>query len=213
MLALEQTYDFMASTMTRPATARLKMSGYSLNVELISSPEGISIVGLPNNNDPDVQAAWMTELERLTQRGTWDGCKLDIDGMYYRPAHALAGWLRAAYLIAFAYFGYSYIVRPELAIVRSHITDPRGEHLVGFHILVPQAARDERQIVVVESPGWLEDSLAVQMGRHIVLLPGFDSDTGLFDRLATSQEQGQVRLTGNVLRWPDRPQYLFDIDS
>lgn len=213
MLHLEQVYDFAQGTMTRPARARLEIGGETLNVELLATGNGIQLVALPRTNDPRRQATVEAEWERLARDRQWPGYEFRItsyERVRYRAA--LVGWLRAAYLVAFAALGYHYILRPELQIVRTQLTDTTTEVLRVFSITVPAAPRGERRLLLVERPPWLR-SLCVQMGRYAVFLPGLSATTGLYERLARQSGRNQhaeLELAGKLVPWPTKPELALD---
>jgi hypothetical protein len=213
MLHLEQMYDFAQGTMTRRARARLEIGGEALNVELLASGSGIQLVGVPRANDPRGQARAEAELERLARDQQWDGYQFRITSYQrFRGRAALVGWLRAAYLAAFAALGYRYIVRPELQIVRAQLADTTAEILPVFSMTMPAARRAERRLLLVEQPSWLR-SLCVQMGRHAVFLPGLSAARGLYDRLARRSgrnRHAELQLTGKLVPWPTKPELALD---
>jgi hypothetical protein len=213
MLALEQLYDFAEGSMRRPARARLRTGGETLNIEALATGKSILAFVLPHNNDPRRLASAEAELARLAEEEQWSGYEFQMtfyEDVRYRAA--LVGWLRAAYLAAFAALGYRYILRPELEIVRTQLADTTREVLRVFSVTVPTAPSNERRILIVERPEWLR-SLCVQMGRRVVFLPGLPAAPDLYDSLARQSERHQrleEQVAGKLLPWPTKPELVLD---
>ncbi len=103
---------FWRGEISSPVRCRLQFGPASVNVEVLHTPEGFQIRGLPANTDPVQQKALEGELARLTDSKEWDGYTFQITTPTFRfhPRRAALAWLRAAYVVAFAALGYSYCV-------------------------------------------------------------------------------------------------------
>ena len=198
--------------MKRPARAHLRTGGETLNIEVLATGKSILAFVLPHNNDPQRLASAEAELARLAaEGGQWSGQMTFYKHIRYRAA--LVGWLRAAYLAAFAALGYRYIRKPELEIVRTQLADNTREVLEVFSVTVPTASSNERRILMVERPEWLR-SLCVQMGRHVVFLPGLPATSDLYDSLLRRSERRQrleEQVAGKLLPWPTKPELILDL--
>jgi hypothetical protein len=97
----------------------------------------------------------------------------------------------------------------ELHVVQEKIRQPKLDLLPLFSITVP-GAEAERALVLVQEPAELTGSVAVRMGRHLVLLPGPD-DVTFYERIAGKQGTAAT-LSGKQLPWPTSPELLFDFD-
>jgi hypothetical protein len=211
MLALEQIYDFGQGTMTRPARARLEMGGGKLNVEVLAQREVVQAFGIPQANDPRSVAAVTAALASMAKDTQFHKAEFRFTFKGPKPKAALLAWLRAAYLAAFAALGYSYILRPQMEVVREQLADDSGELLRVFSMTVPTTPRGERRIRLVEEPKWLR-SLCVQMGRHSVFLPGLSANPGLYSRLAQrAGRRAELTLAGQEIPWPVSAQFALDI--
>ena len=134
-----------------------------------------------------------------------------------RPSQSYvqAGWLRAAYLAAFARFGYRHALRPLMEPIRAQIEDPNGNHIQRFILHGGSAPPDRRLMRSVTTPRSAR-SLIVQMGRHLVFLPGFhaDGDT-LYQRLTERalwppSQRTLTSLRGPIYDWPTSPVPALD---
>lgn len=121
-----------------------------------------------------------------------------------------ASLLRSAYIIAFAIFGYRYILDNRLTSVREQLARP-NDGLI--RIFSAEGAKPSRQfqVVLVDEPEALR-SLAIQMGRYMVYLPALDGGTDLYDRLLHWRDAGGsfVPTWGQHLPWPAEPMHLLD---
>ena len=213
MMKKELIYDFHYGMMPQPAAARLTMADQSVNVEVQAIEESIRVVGLPGSNDPQVQKKLLEELDRLVESGSWQGSQFDLTfyrGFRHRPA--LVGWLRAGYLAAFAALGYRYIMRAGLAVVRQQLANPEEDILRVFSVTMPgRIPREERRILLVQRHTWM-NSVAVQIGRHVVFLPSLeDAWPSLYEDLAErAGEQADERIAGKLIPWPAKPRYALD---
>jgi hypothetical protein len=123
---------------------------------------------------------------------------------------AAFGWLRAAYLVAFAKLGYLYVLLEELDPIREQIRDPDTEILNRYCVTTSSHAA-ERRIVLVEEPVDLA-SVAVLAGNRAILLPS-PRTPGTYERLAaleTWPPPSEQTLSGEIEPWPTRPLYAFD---
>src|SRR5690606_13952880 len=110
----------------RHAPIKLTQFGHTINALATVTPGGISIAGLPKNSDPRAHKALFDELDRVTRSGStdWD-ITITMSSRHSALREAL-GWLRVAYLYAFAALGYQWVMRPELEPIRDQFRRPDG---------------------------------------------------------------------------------------
>lgn len=134
---------------------------------------------------------------------------------------ARIGWLRAAYLVAFAAFGYSYAFHGSLKPVRRQLAGRDTRTLDHYAILLPDAPQGERRLMIVTAPEDLR-SVAVQMGRHLIFLPApWRPDGLLYEKLAAASEDAarhrkhrfSERLSFEPVPWPHGPMHRLDLDQ
>ncbi len=211
----EDMLDFALGTMPTSVEAQLTLrSGSSVNVGVQHTGESIVVSGSPRQNDPRVMQAWEDELNWLVERGNWDEHQFGLTlRRGYRNKNALVGWLRAAYLIAFAALGYQYIRNQVLDPVRRQLADVGSDFLQSFSVTMPSAAPTERRILIIKEPAVFH-SVAVQMGRHLVFLPIATVDgADLYDRLASEQNRNgrfEANISGDEWPWPTGPTLHLD---
>ena len=126
--------------------------------------------------------------------------------------------LRAAYLVAHAWLGYTYSFSEGLRVVRDQLQSPHREvnPLVVATSIATHATsvRLRREVFQVLDPDHLQ-CLVVQFGRYSVVLPPGDSSSDFYEtfdfsglkNVAKSDQMRCIRA-----RWPSPPQYLLDIN-
>lgn len=184
------------------------------NVETQKTPEkGISIVGIPRCNDPrrlgDHIAAWDALVESPPSKQTFH---LDLPGFDERQARV--SLLRAAYMVVFAALGYRYILRRELEIVREQIAKPQEDLLDRFSLHLRCVSGVELGLVWVKQPASLR-SVMVRMGEHLVILPGVERNSRIYERLgrrAIWPPRSSLfrEIRGVEFEWPQGLELAFD---
>jgi hypothetical protein len=130
------------------------------------------------------------------------------------PRRAGFGWMRSAYLAAFATYGYRYVLQPAFAALRAAIADPDAP---GFDPVVLQAPDDgglDPLIAEVTAPPSLAGCVAVVFGPRLILLPTWCAPEDWFatlrHRLTNEAAQNLALLSVIGRRFPESPMYLAD---
>jgi hypothetical protein len=200
----------------RPHPVRVTLStGATINAVLSGGPDGghrIEVVERANSKA--AQNLFTQQLQAAARSGSTDwSVNLDFPRDRHHSVAAHVGWLREAYLVAFAVLGYRYILDPALNSVREQLAQPREELIPVFTIQSPEKSPSERKFLGVTEPEWLR-SVAVQFGRRTVFLPQI-GDPGIYGRLSQRRKPGQERLEeahagGWTVEWPREPMFLLD---
>jgi hypothetical protein len=170
--------------------------------------------GRPNGppiDPPGHQEAFIAEMERMAREQRTDfEVRISFTSDRHSAQRALAGWLRTAYLVAFAAFGYRYVFGPGLDVIREQIQRCDERLIPAFHVLVPKVAQSARHLVI----GNLQDGIRpiiVQIGWHAVFLPDV-TDTTFYERFDAYRRNHPERCdwTGIDLEWPAHPVYAVD---
>lgn len=125
------------------------------------------------------------------------------------PTAARLSWVRAAYLVAFAAFGWRYAFQACLNPLRAQLAAPAASILPPLAFFDLGASRERRQLLVVEEPAEMR-SLAVVLGRHTVFLPGVMEPQPLMPWPLRSPDIRHCRRRiGNACasRFPGRPNH------
>jgi hypothetical protein len=112
---------------------------------------------------------------------------------YIRKA-ADIGYLKSAYLSAFAKLGYTYILRKALNRVRQQIQDPTCQTLKTIRVYANNFSMSmpERVFVLFHEP---ISCLSVKIDDSIVCLPLPDGDDFFYEKL------DEMRANGHVFTW------------
>ena len=206
----ELALDFVRGEMKNFRPARLTVRGVSMNVDHYHGGGGVLISGVPRVNPPGavgrLEAALDSQL--VDQSLTIEPYRDTFDNRL-----AVVGWLRSAYLIAFAAFGYRFAFHGTLDRVREQLAHPERDVLGLFSVYLPAADRDSRSLLIVEDPCDLA-SLLVQFGRQLVFLPW--KEAGIHDRLQQRKARHpsfDAQLSGRQVPWPEEPLHLLDYPS
>lgn len=211
MRGCETIIDFAQGTMDQHARGRVELPGSVLNARILAQGTDVRVEGIPAANSPKAREIFERQLGAMTEAGSWEGVKfrlvLDLKG---EPRDAYLGWLRSAYLVAFAALGYTYILHPSVRRVREQLQHPDQQILRVFSVTAAEAPQNRRQVLFITQPAWL-GSLAIQMGRHTVFLPWLDD--AIYERLAERTDQGKTfheQLAGEEAAWPQQPVFALD---
>jgi hypothetical protein len=204
----ETIREFGLRRMTKPMPATFRFAGIEQRVEALFDPDGLSIVGVSKQNHPDTASAMTAAFDEVVaERSTNVVFKLSFRTPDFRKASI--GWLRAAYLVAFATLGYRYILREELEEVRQQIRDPAAEILKRYCVITQKGPAD-RCITFVSEPLELK-SVIVFVNPYAVFLPS-DESAGTYERLGALDPwpPASLTLSGATAPWPTRPGYALD---
>src|SRR5262245_32772351 len=158
----------------------LGIDGVEVNAYQEIRPNGRFFAIPEKQNNPDHTARFFRGLDgKPADSGTlqlmfkWDAVK---------RRRADLAWLKAAYMVTFATWGYSYAFSPALRVVREQLLHPDGEMIRQFKLEKPSSPRATRFLIYIREPRELE-GVAVGMGQHTVLLPADARDMTVYHRL------------------------------
>jgi hypothetical protein len=142
------------------------------------------------------------------RENTWTGGGLVITPQArYNPRLALVSDLRAAFIVAFAAFGYRYAFDSRLTLVRQQILHPDEEVIDGWGVAADQTWNG-RHLVLLTEP---IPAVLVKLGRIDVLLPWLSSPLNFYDVLAmTYRPNGPLRVSGQEVEWPTTLEMVLD---
>jgi hypothetical protein len=143
------------------------------------------------------------------RENTWTGGDLVITTKArYNPWLALVSDLRAAFIVAFAAFGYRYAFNPRLALVRQQIRPPLEQVIDGWSVAVDQTWNG-RHLLLLTKP---IPAVLVKLGRIDVLLPWLNSPLNFYKVLATTyRPNGPLRVSGQEVEWPTTLEMVLDL--
>lgn len=119
-----RTEDAMSGKSTKPLRIKVQVGSGEFGADLYLSSDqqpNIRIIGIPDISNPTSHKQAMEEFEKQTQGFSIRG------SLGYKEIASRAAALRIAYLLAFSYFGYGYILYDNLNQVREQISHPESE--------------------------------------------------------------------------------------
>lgn len=189
--------------------------GSAITVRLAGGGNNMIMLGKDGADPPSERKAFLAGLNRIVQDGQAGklgySFKINFKQDQHSEQRARVGWLRAAFLAAFASSGYRYALGPALNIVRRQIQEPEAELLPRtFRVIVPDAKLTTRRIGYLEQPAELK-GIFVQMRWHMILLP-HRSDVSFYDRVreASSKPGSKLQGSGEEVDWPKTATYAGD---
>ncbi|MGA2222248.1 MAG: HNH endonuclease [Verrucomicrobiia bacterium] len=199
------SHSFMEKNgQTRRAT--LIKGEIQLNVDVRNDQKGIQIQILGEHNDPKV-------VEKSDSQILVDGTSFQLrDEVSYSRKMADVGYLKSAYLAAFAKLGYAYVLMHGLDRVRQQIRSPQSQLLEVFRLDAGSGDEIEKALLLFQRP---IHCLGVKMGKSIVCLPPppppFDRD-GFYEKLQEmrSASPGETWQIDGMIHWPERFELALD---
>jgi hypothetical protein len=202
----EEYLDFAFGTTRRPLRRTWQVDGVRVHGNIRATGDVVVFEGVAKANPP-------RDIETFKDLNVAEGAFTASASRGFDPQRAAIAWLRSAYVVSFATFGYRYIVRESLNVVRNAFADPENSSLYPPSLIDSNAAIGTRSIMVVSEPEWLR-SVAVSIDRRTLFLPVAGSDPDFFDRIAGSFPRGGessgVAMHGTAYRWPTRPMHAHD---
>ena len=211
MRQFENIVDFGRQTLRKPLKVTFGTGGSTMAALLTTEDGGVQVGGLPANTNPVAHRAVVAHLKALAEAGTWEGQWMTVTWKgRWTPQGVRAGWFRSAYLVAFAAFGYRYILRPQINIVREQIRRPDIELAPRAVMFDASLDPGSRQLALIERPRTLE-SVYVTIGRFAVLLPGLSNDRDVYVQIASRKRwPPRGSFSGTGYPWPSGPQHRCD---
>jgi hypothetical protein len=192
------------ATYSRPG--RMEIDGVETQVDIKMAPEFTTVVLPVRRNNPTV----LDQQVRLWQErsGTRDlKFKLHFRVPGYDDRKALLGDLKAAYLAAFAVFGYHWAFHPRVHIVRQQLWEPDIECITQAWLPNHEGRTG---IALMKQP---VSCLVVSLRDYEVILPWITGPDDIYAALATASTEGPFTATVEHFDWPTRPEMMIDFDE
>jgi hypothetical protein len=207
MLSAETGIDFAFGTMTKPIDGEVVVDDLRVRATLQAEGSNVKVATIDAQNSPRDRQRFANSLLGFTEGTGW---KMKLEFGRHHPRSQEVGWLRAGYLAAFSLFGFRYILRPQLDIVRSQIRSPEEMLLTRIQLIEPRNLKSDRWIGVVNDRSELYGAVVVRMGRHTVVLPSLSDDVDVMKAVHEnpSGELKDVHIDGFF--WPKGgPQHVL----
>jgi hypothetical protein len=206
---------FVRGDVTPKVRATSYIDGIPLRGTAQSTEDGISLVGVPKQNDPEVEAVYMRAMDSLAKEGGVSPRFSFTVHTRFDEARARLSLIRASYLAAFAGLGWSYILRSVMQPIRDQLSSPDAQLLETYIFRDPDSPNSTRRILLVDDPDELR-CVAVMLGEYSVFLPAWwnprtwDELAEAFCRRREPGDRLNLTLRGKEVPWPKGPMYLFD---
>jgi HNH endonuclease len=196
----------------RPLDITLTVGGIPNRGSMYSGPGVVLIFGNPKQNHPDDVARISESLGDLVN----DGHPMHISFREtFHPRMAELGFVRSAYLAAFATFGYAYIFRTVFEPIRAVLNGADDGSLVLPVLLRAEGRAEDRHVGLISEPSWLAGAVLVVIGQTAIVLPNVDTPGDPLNELATRRDRSPEDLHRNIttspaFEWPTGPRHSYD---
>jgi len=191
----------------QPRRAKIVVGGHEARIDLHRDENGFHMDVLGGQNDPKAVEALKVALKGVLEaQGTFNL----RDSVSYSRRNADTGFLKSAYLAAFAKLGYTYILKPALNRVRQ-IQEPSCRVLDTVRVYCGKSGSTEQTFLLLHEP---VRCMAVKITDSVICLPLLDGDDSFYETLAQlRKDRRQMEWRGNgTIRWPDRFELALDVD-
>lgn len=173
--------------------------------------ETFDILDEPDQNNPALFAAHVEAMGRMGDgssiRLTWHTKRND--------RRAGIGWMRAAYLAAFAVYGYRYVLRSAFEPLRAAIAAPDDTSFDPIIVQGPDVGEIDPLIAEATEPAWLAECPIVFFGPRVIVLPpqGAPEDwlANVKERLVNTFPFDATFASVIDQGFPDHPLYRSDV--
>ena len=206
----ELSFDFALGTLNTPSSVRLEFGDTRFNGMLTHVDDTISVAAgkEQKHNPPGTQERVAAE---FTGREEYSG-KIHLLQFGHDEQLARVSLLRAAFVLAFAVFGYRFALAPSSEKIRRQILNPDENVICSWGLLEPKEPKTRRRLLILREPENLQ-SILVQIGRWSLFVQGPWSQRDLYatvEQLNSQEKSCKLTFKGTEIEWPTSPQYALD---
>jgi hypothetical protein len=173
--------DFASGRWTAPTRVAFEVEGIRVPALAQQDQGHVRVIGIPSATNPNALATHESYLDAQVDLGPAAAGSFKIHLGPWDHRLSRVALMKAAYVVAFAAFGYWYILRSDFDPVRAEIRPPDAGHLEPLPILTDFSQQETtHRIIGVAAP---IRALAYQIGRDIVLLPHVEPDHKFWDKM------------------------------
>ena len=175
--------------------------GQTLNISFEVDKGTPSIKPLEKINDPKKLKNNKDHMMHLQQTSTWDGQQFTITPSdKYHIKHSKIGDLKTAFIICFAFFGYTYALNKRLSPVRKQIMNYTEEIIDHYWLVSDPEVSQEHIICLIETP---VSALAVKLDNSTIILPWLEGPNDLYRHIGDNYtDKAPVTFKGRFYYWP-----------
>jgi hypothetical protein len=137
----------------------------------------------------------------LQQTSSWDGQKFTItpNAKYYIK-HSKVGDLKTAFIICFAFFGYSYVLNKRLSPVQQQIMNYKEDIIYNYWLDSDPKVTPNHFICLTETP---VIAITVKLDNSTIILPWLEGSNDLYKHLRDNYtDKGPIIFKGRYYHWP-----------
>jgi len=189
--------------------ASLKMGDESINVKIEVHEGSISIKPPKKINDPKKLDAYKAYMMYLHDEGRWNGEEFQITpNVRYDQKYSKIGDLKTAFIVCFAFFGYTFVLNKRLTPVREQIIKYKNEVIDRYWIASDSKINKKFFICLIERPVY---AVAVKIDRSTIILPWLEGPKNLYGHLIENYgHEEPITFTGKFFNWPKTLQMNMD---
>lgn len=190
--------------------ATLSMGGgEAINVRLEVDEGSMSIKPPEQINNPKKLTAYKNYMMHLHEAGKWDGEKFTITPLArYHQKYSKIGDLKTAFIICFAFFGYTFVLNRRLSPVREQIINYKTEVIDRYWLVSDPKINQKYFIFLIEKP---ISAIAVKIDKSTIILPWLEGPKDLYKHLSEKYEYEEpVTFEGRFFNWPETLEMKLD---
>jgi len=202
--------SFSQGHLRKERPVRIIVDGKHANVALKHENETTIFDIQKSRNDPNI----LPDFEKtLTEMKIGDELKINFSEDRFSYDKAMISLFRAAYLAAFAVFGYTYIFGRSLDIVREQIRNPDKKLIPVFRSKNETKDLQKKVMAFINQPP-LYSGLMIQLGIETFHLPFFGDDLSFYDLLDKKVNKNpSLTQQAKIIDWPVQPEYRLDFGN
>jgi hypothetical protein len=215
----EATRAFLAGGGKAPRTVLVIRDGVAVRGDLTADSRGFSFDAISKQNHPELLGRFK-DSGLAWARSPKAGREFRIEiPIHFRSRHAHLSWLRAAYVAAFATFGYRFALQSGMGTLLEQLRRPDATLIEPLPLGYEDGGDPmARQVAIVTAPA-IALSVMVTIGRYTAYLPvpedgdffsTFDERIGEAFRLAGDANREFATFTVDSYGWPAEPRHLWD---
>lgn len=208
---------FLASETGEPMKVAYTVGGVTNYGNLhMSGTTGMLLTGVPAANNPaDIERMAEVMASHVGSDATAPPTLQITSRMRVDLDRARLSWIRTAYIMAFAAFGWRYLFQPSLDELRAQLRHPHNATTPILSMTDPDAGPTRRELWVIKEP-FEKRSLVVACGAHLVFLPVLRDSRTLNEQSQAlvgdhdTSQRASFSFVGDRYRWPTKPYYSLD---
>ena len=199
--------SFLQGNLRKDRPGKIMYDGKGANANFKAADNKIAFEIPQGKNDSNKLQELEDTLKGLKKS---DEFKVSLSADKFSAEKAMISLFRAAYLAAFAVFGYTYILGKSLDIVREQIRNPDKKNIPLFSSKNETNDLKKKILALVNEPP-LHSGLMVQLGTNTFHLPFFSDDLSFYDCLDKKVDDNlTLTQTAKIIGWPNQPEYILD---